>query len=137
MVLTGLTVRTCGRLAYPFGTILGGVRCILAASLLGGATVGATYAAARAAGLTRTDLATRLAPGHPRLGRLGQLAIGSAGCLPCALAGRPSRGAALGAAFGLASGLPRRDRRELGVSVAAHALGGAVATLRPRRRACP
>jgi hypothetical protein len=104
-----------------------------AAALAGAVTIAALYGAARRLGLTRVDLAGRLAPGHPVRGRLLQLAVGSAGCLPAAASGSARRGAVVGLSTAM---LPAARAKRLGdaaVAIAAHAAGGAVAGRLARR----
>jgi hypothetical protein len=113
------------------------MRELTAGALTGGAVIGAVYAAARRNDLTTVDLAERIAPTRPLIGRIGQLAVGSAASLPCAATRRPAHAAALGAVIGIAAAA-RRPPRDLAVSAAAHAAGGAAAALvTSRRRACP
>jgi hypothetical protein len=105
-----------------------------ATALLGGATIGAGYALARRAGLSTTDLAARVARGRPGVGRLVQIAAGTAACLPATRTSTRLRGALAAAAVGLIPPLARRaGRRETAVSVGVHALGGAIAGGRRRR----
>jgi hypothetical protein len=113
------------------------MRRLAVGALTGGAVIGVVYAAARRQGLTAVDLAERLAPNQPLGGRIAQLAIGSAACLPSAATRRPVPGAALGAAIGILASASRPSGDRL-VSAAAHAAGGAAAALvTSRRRACP
>jgi hypothetical protein len=113
------------------------MRSLAVGALTGGAVIGAVYAAARRRGLTAVDLAERLAPDQPLKGRIAQLAIGSAACLPSAATRRPIPGAALGAAVGIVAAA-RRPSGDRTISAAAHAAGGAAAALvTARRRACP
>jgi hypothetical protein len=104
-----------------------------AAAVAGAVTIAAVYGAARRLGLTRVDLAARLAPGHPVRGRLLQLAAGTAACLPAAATGSARRGAVAGLS---AAVLPARRAPRIGdvvVALAAHAAGGAVAGYLARR----
>ena len=94
----------------------------LAAALAGGVAIGLAYGAGRSVGLTRSDLARTLAPGHPVLGRAAQLGLGMLTALPGTRAPGPRSAAALGAGVGaLAAG----DSRAF--SAAAHALATLVA----------
>ena len=88
----------------------------------GAGTIAAAYAAGRRYGLTRSDLARSIAPGHPAAGRAAQLAVGTLAALPGARAGTPLRAIACGAALGT---LASRDGR--GFSACAHALAALVA----------
>jgi hypothetical protein len=109
------------------------------ASLLTGAAVGAlslavSYAVARRAGLTRVDLAERLLPGRPVLGRAAQVAAGTAACLPAAWLGRPAPGLLAGAAAGAVAATTVERRADRVLAVATHGLAGLVAA-RVRRAA--
>jgi hypothetical protein len=106
---------------------------IVRAAVAGGAAIGAVYALARAAGLTRVDLAARVAPGRPLVGRLVQLGAGTAACLPSAAAARPLPGAVLGLAAGAVAGRAHPGRQDRLVALAAHAVGGAMAATWARR----
>jgi hypothetical protein len=88
----------------------------------GAAAIAAAYAAGRRAGLTRSDIAGRLAPGRPAAGRAAQLALGTLAALPGARASSPARALAAGAALGA---LASREGRVF--SAAAHALAAVVA----------
>jgi hypothetical protein len=72
----------------------------LTGALAGALAIGAAYSAGRRAGLTRSDLALALAPGHPAAGRAAQLAMGALASLPGARMRSPVRAFALGAALG-------------------------------------
>jgi hypothetical protein len=99
----------------------------LPASLAGAAALGAGYAVARRLGLTTADLAGRIAPSTPILGRLSQLATGVAACTPAARTGSLRYGALAGAASGAVAALKRRSRgRELAVDLALHSFAGAL-----------
>ena len=104
------------------------------AAVGGGAAIGAVYALARRAGLTRVDLAARIAPGRPLAGRLAQLGAGTLACLPSALVARPLPGAVLGLAAGAVAARSQPGRRDRVVALAAHAAGGVVAATWARRR---
>jgi hypothetical protein len=94
----------------------------LVAALGGGVAIGLAYAAGRRGGLTGADIARRIAPGRPALGRAAQLGLGTLAALPGTRAPTPARAAALGAAVGaLAAGESRA------FSAAAHALATVVA----------
>ena len=94
---------------------------------------GAVYALARRAGLTRVDLAARVAPDRPLAGRLAQLGAGTAACLPSAIVARPVPGAVLGLAAGAVAGRAHPGRRDRLVALAAHAAGGAAAGIWAQR----
>jgi hypothetical protein len=101
-------------------------------SLFGGAFAGAislaaSYAIARRAGLTRIDLADRLLPGRPLLGRVAQVAAGTAACLPASLAGTPALGLAAGAAAGAVAATTVEHPSDRVLAVATHGLAGLVA----------
>jgi hypothetical protein len=91
-------------------------------ALVGAAAIGLAYAGGRRCGLTRADIARRLAPDSPAAGRLAQLALGTLAALPGARAPTPVRALAGGAALGV---LASRDGR--GFSACAHALGAVIA----------
>jgi hypothetical protein len=82
--------------------------------------------------VTEVDLAARIAPGRPLAGRLAQLAIGGAGCLPAALVARPLPGAALGLVAGMAAARAHRRPLDRALALAAHAAGGTVAAAAAR-----
>jgi hypothetical protein len=101
-------------------------------SLLGGALAGAislaaSYAIARRAGLTRIDLADRLLPGRPLLGRVAQVGAGTAACLPAALAGTPALGLVAGGAAGAVAATTVERPSDRALAVATHGLAGLVA----------
>jgi hypothetical protein len=98
------------------------IRAELTGALAGAIALTAAYSCGRKRGLTRSDLARRLAPAHPAAGRAAQLALGTAASLPGARASSPLRALAGGAALGA---LAARDAR--GFSSAAHALAAFVA----------
>src|SRR4051812_46630116 len=75
-------------------------RAELRGALAGSAAIGLAYAAGRRAGLTRADLARRVAPAHPVAGRAAQLALGVLAALPGARSRSPARALAGGAALG-------------------------------------
>jgi hypothetical protein len=109
------------------------MRAAAAAAVAGAVTVAAVYGAARRLGLTRVDLAARLAPGHPVRGRLLQLAAGTAACLPAAATGSARRGALAGLSAAVLPAKQARRRRDAAVAFVAHAAGGAVAGHLARR----
>lgn len=94
----------------------------LIGAFAGAGALGAAYAAGRSYGLTRSDLARSIAPGHPAAGRAAQLALGTLAALPGARAGTALRAIACGAAVGT---LASREGR--GFSAGAHALAAVVA----------
>jgi hypothetical protein len=101
-------------------------------NVLGGAVAGALalaagYAVARRTGLTRIDLAERLAPGRPTLGRIAQVAAGTGACLPAAWLGSPGPALLAGAAAGAVAATTVERRSDRVLAVAAHALAGLVA----------
>jgi hypothetical protein len=101
---------------------------VVRAAIGGGAAIGAVYALARRAGLTEVDLAARVAPDLPLVGRVAQLGAGTAACLPAALAGRPLPGAVLGLAAGAVAARSHPHARDRAVALLAHAVGGVVAS---------
>jgi hypothetical protein len=105
----------------------------LPAAAAGALAIAAVYGAARGLGLTRVDLALRLAPGRPARGRVVQLAAGSAACLPAAATGSARRGAVAGLAAATLPAAGARRRSDVIVALAAHAAGGAVAGRLARR----
>lgn len=101
-------------------------------SLLTGAFAGAislasSYSIARRAGLTRVDLADRLLPGRPLLGRVAQVAAGTAACLPASLLGTPALGLVAGGAAGAVAATTVERSSDRALAVATHALAGLVA----------
>ena len=99
---------------------------------LGGAFAGAlalaaSYALARRAGLTRVDLADRLFPGRPVLGRAGQVALGSGACLPASCTARPALGLLAGGAAGAVAATTVEQPSDRALAIATHALAGLVA----------
>jgi hypothetical protein len=107
----------------------------LAAAFAGSVSLALGYAAARRAGLTGVDLAERVLPGRPVLGRAFQLAAGTAACLPAARLGTPARGLVAGAAAGGMAAATLTGRRDRALTVALHGLAGGIsATI--RRAAC-
>jgi hypothetical protein len=99
----------------------------VAAAFAGSVSLALGYAAARRAGLTRVDLAERVLPGRPVLGRTFQLAAGTAACLPAARLGTPRRGLLAGAAAGGMAAATLEGSFDRGLTVALHALAGCVA----------
>jgi hypothetical protein len=98
-----------------------------AGAAAGALSLAASYALARRAGLTRVDLAERLVPGSPVLGRAAQFAAGSAACLPAAWLRRPLPGLVAGAAAGALAATTVARRPDRALAVATHALAGLVA----------
>jgi hypothetical protein len=98
-----------------------------AGAAAGALSLAASYAFARRSGLTRVDLAERLAPGRPVLGRAAQFAAGCAACLPAALLRRPLPGLLAGAAAGTVAATTVERRTDRALAVATHALAGLVA----------
>jgi hypothetical protein len=98
----------------------------LAGAVAGAVALGSAYAVARRAGLTRIDLAERLLPGRPVLGRVAQVAAGTGACLPAAWLGRPGPGLLAGAAAGAVAATTVAGRSDRALAVATHALGGLV-----------
>jgi hypothetical protein len=111
----------------------------LAAAFAGSLSLALGYAAARRTGLTHVDLAERVLPGRPLLGRAFQLAAGTAACLPAATLGTPRRGLVAGAVAGGMAASTLTGPLDRALTVALHGLaGGAAATIRraalaPRR----
>jgi hypothetical protein len=101
----------------------------LTGALAGAAAIAIAYAAGRRQGLTSSDLARSLAPGHPAAGRTAQLALGTLAALPGARASSPARAFAAGAALGA---LASRNGRAF--SAGAHALAALVAQRVAARR---
>jgi ABC-type branched-subunit amino acid transport system permease subunit len=100
--------------------------------LLGGAFAGAlslaaSYALARRIGLTRIDLADRLLPDRPLLGRSAQIAAGTAACLPASYTAAPALGLLAGGAAGAVAATTAERRSDRALAVATHALAGLVA----------
>ena len=94
----------------------------LTGAFAGAGAIGATYAAGRRYGLTRSDIARALAPDNPAAGRAAQLALGTLASLPGARARTPARALAGGVALGV---LASREGRAF--SAGAHALAALVA----------
>jgi hypothetical protein len=100
---------------------------LYAGAAAGALSLAASYALARRTGLTRVDLAERLVPGRPVLGRAAQFAAGSAACLPAAWVRRPLPGLLAGAAAGAVAAATVERRSDRALAVATHALAGLVA----------
>jgi hypothetical protein len=100
---------------------------VLAGALAGTLVLAASYSAARGAGLTHVDLAERLMPGKPALGRIAQVLAGTAACLPAAWLGTPARGVLAGAAAGAVASTTVARRSDRALAVGTHALAGLVA----------
>jgi hypothetical protein len=96
-------------------------------SLAGALTLAASYAIARRTGLTRVDLADRLLPGRPVLGRAAQVAAGAAACLPASFAGTPALGLLAGGVAGGIAATTVEQPSDRALAVATHALAGLVA----------
>jgi hypothetical protein len=103
-------------------------RSSCAGAAAGALSLAASHALARRAGLTRVDLAERLVPGRPVLGRAAQFAAGSAACLPAALLRGPLPGLLAGATAGVVAATTVERRRDRALAVATHALAGLVAS---------
>jgi hypothetical protein len=99
----------------------------LGGAFAGALTLAASYALARRAGLTRIDLADRLVPGRPALGRVAQVALGSAACLPASYTATPALGLLAGSAAGALAATTVERRSDRALAVATHALAGLVA----------
>jgi hypothetical protein len=100
---------------------------LAAGALAGALTLAASYAVARRRGLTRIDLADRLLPGRPLLGRVAQVAAGTAACLPASYAGTPALGLLAGAAAGGVAATTVEQTSDRALAVTTHALAGLVA----------
>jgi hypothetical protein len=94
----------------------------MTAALVGAVVIAVIYAGGRSMGLTRSDLARRLAPDQPTIGRAAQLAVGTLAALPGARASSPLRAVASGAALGALA-----SRKGRAFSCGAHALAALVA----------
>ena len=105
------------------------VNLSLAAGAFAGAiSLAASYAIARRAGLTRIDLADRLLPGRPLLGRVAQVAAGTAACLPaCARRKARRSGSLAGGAAGAVAATTVDRPSDRALAVATHGLAGLVA----------
>jgi hypothetical protein len=103
------------------------IRSTLGGASVGGLSLAASYALARRAGVTRIDLADRLSPGRPVLGRAAQVALGTAACLPASYSARPGLGLLAGGAAGALAATTVEPRSDRGLAIAAHALAGLVA----------
>jgi len=101
-------------------------RSELTGALAGAVAIGATYAAGRRCGLTRSDVARAIAPESPAAGRAAQLVLGTLASLPGARASTPARALAAGAALGALAG-------RNAFSAGAHALAAVVAQRVARR----
>jgi hypothetical protein len=99
----------------------------VAGAFAGAVTLTAGYVALRRTGLTRVDLAETLAPDRPLLGRIAQLAAGTAACLPAAYLATPRRGTLAGLAAGAAAATTQRRTIDRGLALAAHGAAGLVA----------
>ena len=99
----------------------------IAGALAGAASLTASYAIARRTGLTRIDLADRLVPGRPALGRAAQIAAGAAACLPAAWAGTPARGLLAGSIAGSVAATTVERAPDRVLAVVTHGLAGLVA----------
>lgn len=110
---------------------------MLAAAFAGALSLAAGYAVARCAGLTRVDLAERLAPGRPAAGRVAQVIAGTGACLPAAWLGTPGPGLLAGAATGAVAATTVEGRSDRALAVVAHALAGLVAASVRRRARAP
>jgi hypothetical protein len=100
---------------------------ITTSAFAGSLSLALGYAAARRIGLTDVDLAGRLLPGRPVLGRAAQLAIGTAACLPAARLATPLRGLLAGAAAGAVAATTQRRARDRVLAITLHAIAGAKA----------
>jgi hypothetical protein len=100
---------------------------LLPAAFAGALSLAASYALARHSGLTRIDLADRLLPGRPLLGRAAQVAAGTAACLPASYCGTPALGLLAGGAAGAVAATTVERRSDRALAVATHALAGLVA----------
>lgn len=103
------------------------IRPLLAGAFAGALSLTASYALARRASLTRVDLADRLAPGRPLLGRAAQIAAGTAACLPASYTATPALGLLAGSAAGAVAATTVERRADGALAVATHALAGLVA----------
>ena len=92
----------------------------------GALSLAASYALARRAGLTRVDLADRLLPGRPVLGRAAQVALGTGACLPASYSARPALGLLAGGAAGALAATTVERRSDRALAIATHALAGLV-----------
>jgi hypothetical protein len=100
---------------------------VLAGAFAGALTLATSYAIARRGGLTRVDLADRLLPGRPALGRAAQIAAGTAACLPSSLIGTPALGLLVGGAAGAVAATTVERPSDRALAVASHGLAGLVA----------
>ena len=100
---------------------------LLTGALAGAISLAASYAIARRAGLTRVDLADRLLPGRPLLGRVAQVAVGTAACLPASLVGTPALGLVAGGAAGAVAATTVERPSDRALAVATHGIAGLVA----------
>jgi uncharacterized membrane protein (UPF0136 family) len=100
---------------------------LAAGALMGALTLAASYAIARRSGLTRIDLADRLLPGRPVLGRVAQVAAGTAACLPASYAGTPALGLLAGGVAGGVAAATVEQASDRALAIAMHALAGLVA----------
>lgn len=100
---------------------------LFAAALAGAASLALGYAAARRTGVTRIDLAERLVPGRPALGRAAQVIAGTGACLPAAWLGTPVRGLLAGGAAGVVAATTVESFPDRALALTTHALAGLVA----------
>jgi hypothetical protein len=100
---------------------------LIAGALAGAASLTASYAIARRLRLTRIDLADRLVPGRPVLGRAAQISAGAAACLPAAWVGTPARGLLAGGVAGGVAAMTVERRSDRLLAIVTHGVAGLVA----------